>query len=484
MEERACTEAVLREFAALAKIPRQSGSERAASDYLCARAKALGLAARQDAALNVIAEKPAARGFEDAPRVILQAHMDMVCIAADGVAYDPLRDGVKLRQDGAYLTAEGTSLGADDGVGVAAILHLLAEDLPCGPLRAIFTTDEEAGMTGAQALSPRALDAAYLINCDSEDYDVVTIGGAGSWSMDFTREIVWQTPRRQQARRIELSGLRGGHSGMEIHLGRANAAQALALLLQRLRRAGVAFELAAFEGGKARNAIPARASAVLTTEAADAARLQQTVEDEAARLRALYGAAEPALCLKVCEAALPQRVMDDASAQELLRLLCLLRTGIYAMSQAVPGLVETSANLGMVRTLPDAVRVEFMPRSAVDGAMEDIRRAQALLAELCGFSLRLGAQSFGWPPDAKNELVALAQSLFAAQNGKEMRAESIHAGLECSVFYKKNPALAMISLGPTVTGVHTPQEKLRVDTVAPHVRLLAGILTRLAQKRA
>lgn len=484
MDDTTCTEAVLAEFAALAKIPRPSGQERAASDYLCARAKALGLMARQDAALNVIVDKPAARGCESAPRTILQAHMDMVCIAAPGVAYDPLRDGIRLRRTDAYLTAEGTSLGADDGVGVAAILHLLAQDIPCGALRAIFTTDEEAGMTGAQALSPQELDAAYLINCDSEDYDVVTIGGAGSWSMDFERPAKWRAPRLEQAHRIALTGLLGGHSGMEIHLGRANAVQLLALLLQRLRQSGAAFELASLTGGKARNAIPAAAEAIVTTAPQEAKALRRIVAEEAQRLQLLYGAAEPQLRLEAQETALPSRVLENDAADGFLQLLCLLRTGVYAMSRAVPGLVETSANLGVARTASDVLAVEFMPRSAVDGAMEDIRLQQAMLAELCGFSLRLGAQSFGWPPDAKSELAALAQALFAAQNGREMRAESIHAGLECSVFYKKNPKLAMLSLGPTVTGVHTPQERLQLDTVAPHVRLLAGLLERLAQKSA
>lgn len=472
------------EFAALAKIPRPSGHEKAASDYLCARAKALGLAARQDAALNVIVEKPAARGCEEAPRVILQAHMDMVCIAAPGVAYDPLRDGIQLREDGAHLAAQGTSLGADDGVGVAAILYLLSQDIPCGPLRAIFTTDEEDGMTGAQALAAGELDAEYLINCDSEDYDVVTIGGAGSLSMDFERLPAWRAPQLNVAHRIAVGGLLGGHSGMEIHLGRANALQALALFLQKLRQSGVPFELAFLDGGKARNAIPAAAQAVVTTCAADAARLRQLAEEEARRLRALYGAAEPEICLEARAADLPPRVMDGAAADGLVRLLCLLRTGVYAMSQGVAGLVETSANLGVVRTAEDALEAQFMPRSAVDGAMEDIRRCQQTLAELCGFTLRLGAQSFGWPPDAQNELAALACKLFEAQNGRQMRMESIHAGLECSVFYKKNPALQMISLGPTVTGVHTPEERLRVDTVAPHVRLLAALLEHLSQKKA
>ena len=242
-------EGVLNEFAKLAAIPRKSGHEQAVSDFLKNYLTELGFAVTQDEKNNIIADKPACPGFENAPLTILQGHMDMVCVAAEGVAFDPLKDAIKLVRDEKFLRADGTSLGADDGIGVAEAIYIMKNAKDHGPLRMIVTVDEEQGMTGAIHLDAKHLqDAKFLINCDSENYDELTVGSAGSVNLDFSREIKWVKPEMTAAWQIEVKGLLGGHSGERIGDGRGNAIRTLAMTLAALAAEGEV-ELAAFNGG-------------------------------------------------------------------------------------------------------------------------------------------------------------------------------------------------------------------------------------------
>ncbi|MBO4852529.1 MAG: M20/M25/M40 family metallo-hydrolase, partial [Schwartzia sp.] len=262
-DDKKIVDEVLEDFAGLARIPRPSLHEKAVSDYLLGVFRALGCDVHQDAANNIVADRAASPGFENVPRVILQAHMDMVCVAAEGVGYDPLRDPIRLRREGGELTAEGTSLGADDGAGVAMIFYVFRHAKDVGPLRAIITTDEETGMTGAQALDGKYLaDADFLINWDSEDYDELTRGCAGSVGVEFYRKADWREPPKGSAWRVSVGGLLGGHSGERIGDGRGNALRILAQTLHSLKNAGIAFSVASLTGGSARNAIAAEAEAV------------------------------------------------------------------------------------------------------------------------------------------------------------------------------------------------------------------------------
>ncbi|MDF2858746.1 MAG: aminoacyl-histidine dipeptidase, partial [Neobacillus sp.] len=254
---------ILAEFEALANIPRKSGYEKEVSEYLLKRAKALGFQVVQDEVNNIIIEKPATAGFEDVPTTIIQGHMDMVCVGTEGKNYNPLTDSIKLLNDGNFLTAEGTSLGADDGIGVATALYLLQAASEHGPIRVIFTVDEENGMTGAKALDKKYLEGGYLINCDSEDVDRVTISSAGSINIDVKRVPIWSKPTHTAPYQFAIKGLLGGHSGMEINKGHANAIRVLGLALDAMKNAGIDFELAEIHGGTARNAIPASATSTI-----------------------------------------------------------------------------------------------------------------------------------------------------------------------------------------------------------------------------
>lgn len=471
---------VLEEFQKLAAIPRKSGEEKRVSDFLKTYLTEQGFHVVQDEVNNIIADAPATPGFEQAPRTILQGHMDMVCVAEDGYAYDPLRDPIKLVRSGKYLEAEGTSLGADDGIGVAEGLYLLKHAKNHGPLRLIVTVDEERGMTGAIHLAPKYLqDAKFLINCDSENYDELTVGSAGSVDLTFRRALKYEAAPEGKAYRLSVGGLLGGHSGERIGDGRGNALRTLAFLLQALSRQG-RIALADFHGGKAHNAIPDTAEACFLTQI-PREEISQILTAEKEKFLAIYGAVDPSVEFVLQETEAPERVLIPGDAQRLLRLLLLLHTGVFAMSTVIPSLVETSANLGVVRMEDDVVSVEYFPRSAVDGKLDEFAAEARILGDLVGFEAVVGTKSPGWKENKKSVLAKMMAEVFEEQNGKPMKVETIHAGLECGWHFGKNPQLDMVSIGVTTQDIHSPNERLVLATVEPQVRLIEEALRRIAK---
>ena len=471
---------VLEEFQKLAAIPRKSGEEKRVSDFLKTYLTEQGFHVVQDEVNNIIADAPATPGFEQAPRTILQGHMDMVCVAEDGYAYDPLRDPIKLVRSEKYLEAEGTSLGADDGIGVAEGLYLLKHAKDHGPLRLIVTVDEERGMTGAIHLAPKYLqDAKFLINCDSENYDELTVGSAGSVDLTFRRALKYEAAPEGKAYRLSVGGLLGGHSGERIGDGRGNALRTLAFLLQALSRQG-RIALADFHGGKAHNAIPDTAEACFLTQI-PREEISQILTAEKKKFLAIYGAVDPSVEFVLQETEAPERVLIPGDAQRLLRLLLLLHTGVFAMSTVIPSLVETSANLGVVRMEDDVVSVEYFPRSAVDGKLDEFAAEARILGDLVGFEAVVGTKSPGWKENKKSVLAKMMAEVFEEQNGKPMKVETIHAGLECGWHFGKNPQLDMVSIGVTTQDIHSPNERLVLATVEPQVRLIEEALRRIAK---
>ena len=471
---------VLEEFQKLAAIPRKSGEEKRVSDFLKTYLTEQGFHVVQDEVNNIIADAPATPGFEQAPRTILQGHMDMVCVAEDGYAYDPLRDPIKLVRSEKYLEAEGTSLGADDGIGVAEGLYLLKHAKDHGPLRLIVTVDEERGMTGAIHLAPKYLqDAKFLINCDSENYDELTVGSAGSVDLTFRRALKYEAVPEGKAYRLSVGGLLGGHSGERIGDGRGNALRTLAFLLQALSRQG-RIALADFHGGKAHNAIPDTAEACFLTQI-PREEISQILTAEKEKFLAIYGAVDPSVEFVLQETEAPERVLIPGDAQRLLRLLLLLHTGVFAMSTVIPSLVETSANLGVVRMEDDVVSVEYFPRSAVDGKLDEFAAEARILGDLVGFEAVVGTKSPGWKENKKSVLAKMMAEVFEEQNGKPMKVETIHAGLECGWHFGKNPQLDMVSIGVTTQDIHSPNERLVLATVEPQVRLIEEVLRRIAR---
>jgi len=482
MNKQAITDGVLEHFLKFTEIPRPSGHEQAISDFLKKYLTGLGMTVQQDEVNNIIADLPATPGHKDAPLTILQGHMDMVCVAEEGHTYDPLHDPIKVIRGEKYLSADGTSLGGDDGIGVAVAIYTMLQAPEHGPLRLIVTVDEEQSMTGAVHLAAEHLtDASYLINCDSENYDEITVGSAGSVNVDFVREIERQAPKAKNAYELTLKGLKGGHSGERIGDGRANALRIMALAVQALRRAGKV-ELAAFAGGKARNAIPDAARAVIVTDV-PAAELQQVLDAEMERYQEIYGTVDPNAQLQLHETGLPKKVYKNSFTTSLLQLLTILHSGVYAMSTVIPGLVETSANLGVVREEDDKLRVMFFPRSAVDQKLAEIAAAMRELAELTGFTAEIGTPAPGWKENKDSWLAKVMPEIFAEQNGgQQMKVLTIHAGLECGWHFRKNPQLDMVSTGVTSLDIHSPNEHIELATIAPQVELIMETLRRIAIK--
>lgn len=475
-------ETVIGEFEALTHIPRPSGHEKAVSDYLKKRFEELGCTVTQDEALNIIAELPATKGCETAPRTILQGHMDMVCVAKPGVTYDPLKDPIKLVRTEESLTADGTSLGGDDGIGVAEILTAMQYTEEHGPLRAIVTVDEEQGMSGARHLAADHLkEVRFLINCDSEDYHIMTVGSAGSVNLDFSRTLS-RRESEMPAYRIAVEGLLGGHSGERIGDGRGNAIRTLALALQALETHGK-IEIVTFTGGTARNAIPPTAEAVIRTGINEREIVNVLVAEEK-RFYALYGTADPGMKFAFTTVENAGRVIGEAEERDLIDLLTLLRTGVHDMSHLHVDKVETSANLGVLRMDENDVHVQFFPRSSVNERLDEIIVMARTMAERTNFNLTVGAQSPAWRERENSVLAKLMGEVYAAQNGgAAMKIESIHAGLETSWHAAKNPELDMVSIGVTTTGIHTPAERVEVATIVPEAKLLMGTLRRIAQEK-
>lgn len=490
IDEKAIVDEVLAEFAQLAKIPRPSHHEKAVSDYLYQLFSDMGCRVVQDDVNNIIADMEATEDCQGKPLTVLQAHMDMVCVAAEGVDFNPLTDEIKLVREGNLLHADGTSLGADDGIGIAIIVYIMKHLASHGPLRAVITVDEECGMTGAETLAPEVFaDAEYVINCDSEDWDLLTVGSAGSGDITFRQGFCPMRSSLPHLYRLKISGLRGGHSGEEINCGGGNAIKALAACLNSWRKKGISFDLVSFNGGRAKNVIPSSSEAVFYSDAG-LEELAAAADESRQEFLAVYGSIEAGavFAVEVVEAAAGEerpQAMDRYQKDNLLDLLMCLSSGVSAMSQLCPGLVQTSANLGVVRTVFEAdrgekyIEVQYMPRSANEGSILEYYRTAEILARLTDFELQTGRISPSWAERQDSRLAKLMLEVFAEQNGQPMRMATIHAGLECSWHLQKNPQLDIVSIGTNNNDIHSPAETLELDTVAPQVRLIAEVLCRI-----
>jgi len=472
--------AVWRHFAALCAIPRQSKHEAALLEHLAAWAKARGLETEQDAVGNLVIRKPGSPGRENEPGAILQGHLDMVCQANSGTAHDFARDAIRPVVKEGWLRAENTTLGADNGIGVAlALAALEAEGLSHPPLEVLLTVDEEAGMGGALGLDPGLLRGRYLINIDTEEWGHLYLGCAGGMDVNVSYAYPSEpVPAGWTNARIALTGLTGGHSGIDIHKERGNAIKLLVRLLSELP--ATSLRLIRLEGGTARNALPREAFATVALDPAALAEIEAALAQGAAQLVQEYGGVEPGLCARLAELPeLPGPAMTPRAQQQLLAALNAAPHGVARMSQSVPGIVETSNNLGVLSVANGMARANFMVRSLVDAAAQAHARKIAGLFQLIGADCQLTDGYSGWKPNPDSPLLTLAQQVYAAQFGGSAQVEVIHAGLECGIIGAKYPGLDMLSFGPTIHGAHAPGERVEIDTVAKSWQLLTALLAAL-----
>ena len=464
-------------FASLCAIPRPSKHEAALRGHLAAWAAARGIAHRVDAAGNLTLTKPATAGREDRPGVVLQGHLDMVCQQNAGTGHDFHRDPIRPVRDDGWLVAETTTLGADNGIGVALALAVLdADDLAHGPLEVLLTVDEEAGMGGAQGLAPGALAGRLMINLDTENWGEFYLGCAGGLDALLDHpvgQVPW--PDGHLPLRIVLDGLRGGHSGVDIHLERGNAIKLLVRALRGLEEA-CAIAVAAITGGTARNAIPREAEARVAVAPGAASLLGETVGRLEALFRQELAGADDGPNLRCMPAEAFPSVCAPDGQRRLLAALHAAPNGVKRWSTRVPGVVETSDNLGVLNLAGGRCKATFMVRSLVDSGSRALGREIADLFSLIGARVELTGDYPGWAPNPASKLLALAQAVYGREFGGTAAVKVIHAGLECGIIGARHPGLDILSFGPDIRGAHAPGERVRVESVAQAWRLLTTLL--------
>lgn len=468
-------------FDAITQVPRPSKKEGKIIEFLLDFARKHGIECHKDATGNVLMRKPATPGCEALPPIVVQSHMDMVCEKRSDLDFDFEKEPIRTRIDGGWVRAEGTTLGADDGIGMAAALAVLVDPaVEHGPVEALFTVDEETGLTGAFGLEPGLLRGKYLVNLDSEDEGELFIGCAGGVDTLATfRYEEEAAPKGFVWFRLKVAGLLGGHSGDDIDKGRANSNKLAARLLwEGVRSCGL--RLSRFDGGNLRNAIPREAEALCGVPAEYGEAFAEYAGRFAEEMRAEYAYTEPDLTMELTRAAAPASVIDATTQHNLLHALVGVANGPVAMSFAMPGLVETSTNLASVK-FADGHRivVATSQRSSVESAKEYAMRMVESVFALAGAEVVHSEGYPGWAPDPKSKLLEATVACYRDRFGVEPRVRAIHAGLECGLFLEKYPELEMVSFGPTLRGVHSPDERLDIASVTKFWQLLTDLLKRI-----
>ncbi len=474
-------EKLFRYFEDISAIPRGSRDEKAISDFLVAFARERDLWVYQDDVYNVIIKKPASAGAEDAPAVMLQGHIDMVCDKLAGVEHDFEKDGIDLIVKDGVLTANGTTLGADNGVAVALMMTVLDDDTLVHPaLECVFTTDEETGLVGAETLDKSQIDARIMINLDSEEEGVATVSCAGGVVATYTRPVT-REHKQGSTLALEISGLLGGHSGSDIHLERGNGDLLMARIVERLMRAGEP-ALVTFNGGTKDNAINRECAATLVYAdhaAAEAgAALAQTIIDE---IKLELEVFDPGF---TCTVAIADDVevdaMAEADALALIRALRLAPNGVMRRNVAADGAVEVSSNIGVVVVTDDQIQILLSPRSSIKSLQDDVKDRIRILAEVLGFDVIFEYEYPGWSYAEHSPVRDVFKASYLELFGNELKIESIHAGLECGLFADALPGLDAIAVGPQLYDVHTPDERMDLSSLENCYVLRVDVLRRLA----
>lgn len=468
-----------RHFYEISQIPRCSGDEDRVRDYVVSVAKAQGASYRIDAAGNLVVNGKPSPGREGDAVTVLQSHLDMVCEKDGESGHDFSTAPLTLKRAGDWVSAHQTTLGADNGLGVAAALAVLEETgLAHGPLELLFTVDEESGLTGATALAPDMLTGRVLINLDTEEHGSLYIGCAGGRDTEISLNTVREpVPTTHRCVRVKLGGLRGGHSGIDIHEGRGNA---LKLLIRFLSEEGrrLGLRLAAIDGGSKHNAIPRESEAVVLVHPSTEADLEAAVIGYDKTLKEEWGRTEPSVSvgLEAGPAGMPHGVFSPADQDRVLDLLAALPHGVIAMSEAVEGLVQTSTNLAVAVTEGDRVRVLTSQRSSREPELVAICNRVAEFGRRAGAQIDQGPGYPPWPPDLTSPLLSRARQVFRRVFGAEAQVKAVHAGLECGIIGAKFVDMDMISFGPTILGAHSPSERVHIPSVADFWTFLKAML--------
>ena len=453
-------------FDEITKVPRPSCHEEQIRAYLLDFAKKHNLEAKTDAVGNVVIKRPASKGHENAPIVVLQAHQDMVAEKNNDVEHDFLKDPIQTYVDGDWVKAKGTTLGADNGIGMAAALAAMIDpDLVHGPLEALFTINEEIGLEGAQNLGEGMIEGKILINLDSEDDGEIFVGCAGGIDttafFDYHRSVA---PEHFHYMRISVSGLLGGHSGSDINLGRANANKLIARFLFDCSQ-DHEVALSYIDGGNLRNAIPRECCAVFGIHSDMKGTVRKKMEKYIDEITNEYAGVEPGISFHLEDIDRPEFCIDHETSQALIRSIYSAPHGVYSMSRDLEGLVETSTNLAAVKMEDNnIIKITTSQRSSVESRKNDMAAQVEAHFLLAGAKVEHSDGYPGWAPNMNSPIMHMAADAYEELFGVKPAIKAIHAGLECGLFLENNPGLDMVSFGPTMTGVHSPDEKLNIPT--------------------
>jgi dipeptidase D len=407
---------------------------------------------------------------------LLQGHLDMVCEKNEGTPFNFDTDAIKVYRDGDWIKAEGTTLGSDNGIGVAAALAVMeSKDIAHGPLEFVFTIDEETGLTGAAEFPGGMLKSKYFLNLDNEETGTLCIGCAGGVTSKHRRKVALRPASGNTAYRIKVSGLKGGHSGVDIHQGRGNALRILGRVIQTLI-GKLNVEVAEFKGGSAQNAIPREAAAIVVLDGGKEAELKKLVATAEADGRSDLGGFDPGLQITVEKGNRPDKVIDMADAKRTADLLAGVPHGVLAMSPDIPGLVQTSTNLAIINANGDQIEITTSQRSAIASSKNAAADMVATVCRLAGFETEQNTGYPGWKPDPKSDIVKVLQRAHQRVFGHEGKLIAMHAGLECGVIGEKYPGMQMISFGPTIVDPHSPNERVQISTVESFWKLLKTAL--------
>jgi dipeptidase D len=464
-------------FDQILTIPRGSKEEDQIRAYVVSVAERNGLECQVDGTGNVVVKKPGTPGKEGAPAVILQSHLDMVNEKNSDVDHDFSTDPIRPVMDGEYLKADGTTLGSDNGIGVAAMLAILeTQDLDHGPLEFLFTIDEETGLTGAGGLDPSMLAGRTLLNLDSEEEGTVTVGCAGGADTELRLRLdTIPAPEQCSTFKLRLHGLKGGHSGIDIHLQRGNAVQLLGRMIHGISHGTPGF-LADFQGGNKHNAIPREAWATVVIPEDQSGDFLLTMGRQFETVESEYKAVEPGMEFSIEEVSTPPNVWTTFSAWDVLHLLVALPHGVVAMSQDIEGLVETSTNLAVAQSESDVFTVLMSSRSSVASSLDWIRQKIRAIASQAEAEVHEHEGYPGWEPSLRSEVLQVVKSVHARVLGKEPHVEAVHAGLECGIIGEMVPGMDMISFGPQIEYPHSPDERVKVSSVGRFFDLLTAVV--------
>ncbi|MGO1585519.1 aminoacyl-histidine dipeptidase [Mesonia sp.] len=474
--------AVWNKFADLNAVPRPSKKEERVIAFMKEFGESLGLETLEDKAGNVIIKKPATKGLEDRKTVVLQSHLDMVHQKNNDTDFDFDTQGIEMYVDGDWVRAKGTTLGADNGLGVATIMAILeSKEIEHPSLEALFTIDEETGMTGAKNLDNSILDGEILLNLDTEEDDEIGIGCAGGIDLTAKKTYKTQAPAaNSKAFKVTVKGLNGGHSGMDIIKGLGNANKIMNRVL--FEGAKAEMQVAKINGGGLRNAIPRESNAVVVVTEKDLKEFKSAVESITKAIKEEYVTLEPNLEVEVKDTEMPAEVMSVKDQSLLLKTITAAHNGVFRMSPAIEGLVETSNNVAKVSVENGKMEVMCLTRSSVESGKWNLANTLESTFELGGFEVDLSGDYPGWSPNPNSSILKVVEKLYVKQNGEEADVAACHAGLECGILGSHYPEMDMVSFGPTIRGAHSPDERASISSTQKFWKFTLAALKEIPKK--